>query len=86
MLSLDDSQQSFFVGIRSTFYRLASITGQGFLIILAGFFERKVDIPTAWSLTFFIMGGLFIAFSFTIALFSHIQSQIQVKQQTLQKK
>lgn len=62
MLSLDDSQQSFFVGIRSTFYRLASITGQGFLIILAGFFERKVDIPTAWSLTFFIMGGLFIAF------------------------
>ncbi|HCM20361.1 MAG TPA: MFS transporter, partial [Porphyromonadaceae bacterium] len=37
MLALDDSQQSFFVGIRSTFYRLASITGQGLLIILAGF-------------------------------------------------
>ena len=36
MLGLDDSQQSFFVGIRSTFYRLAMITGQGLLIILAG--------------------------------------------------
>lgn len=39
MLALDDSQQSFFVGIRSTFYRLASITGQGLLIILAGSLE-----------------------------------------------
>lgn len=62
MLALDDSQQSFFVGIRSTFYRLASITGQGFLIILAGFFEKRAEIPTAWSLTFFIMAGLFLAF------------------------
>jgi|AGTN01.2.fsa_nt_gi BT1 family. len=39
MLALDDSQQSFFVGIRSTFYRLAMITGQGLLIILAGGLE-----------------------------------------------
>lgn len=39
MLGLDDSQQSFFVGIRSTFYRLAMITGQGLLIILAGTLE-----------------------------------------------
>ncbi len=39
MLALDESQQSFFVGIRSTFYRLASITGQGLLIILAGSLE-----------------------------------------------
>lgn len=62
MLALDDSKQSFFVGIRSTFYRLASITGQGFLIILAGNFEKRTDIPQAWSLTFFIMAGLFLAF------------------------
>ncbi|MBF6596943.1 MAG: MFS transporter [Fermentimonas sp.] len=63
MLALDESQQSFFVGIRSTFYRLASITGQGFLIILAGYFERTTsNIPYSWSLTFFIMAGLFLAF------------------------
>lgn len=62
MLALDDSKQSFFVGIRSTFYRLASITGQGLLIILAGYFEKRTDIPQAWSLTFFIMAGLFLAF------------------------
>ena len=63
MLALDDSQQSFFVGIRSTFYRLAMITGQGLLIILAGFFEKSTGkIPLAWSITFFTMAGLFIAF------------------------
>ena len=63
MLALDDSQQSFFVGIRSTFYRLASITGQGFLVILAGFLEKSTNnIPYSWSLTFFIMAGLFLAF------------------------
>lgn len=39
MLALDSGQQSFFVGIRSTFYRLAMITGQGILIILAGSLE-----------------------------------------------
>lgn len=39
MLALDSNQQSFFVGIRSTFYRLAMIVGQGILIILAGSLE-----------------------------------------------
>lgn len=44
MLALDDSQQSFFVGIRSTFYRLAMITGQGLLIILAGGLELATGL------------------------------------------
>jgi PAT family beta-lactamase induction signal transducer AmpG len=38
MLGLDKHQQAFFVGIRSTFYRLSMITGQGLLIILAVLF------------------------------------------------
>lgn len=41
MLALDEHKQAFFVGIRSTFYRLAMITGQGLLIILAGTIESK---------------------------------------------
>ena len=44
MLALDDSEQSFFVGIRSTFYRLAMITGQGLLIILAGGLELMTGL------------------------------------------
>ena len=39
MLALDSGEQSFFVGIRSTFYRLAMIAGQGLLIIVAGALE-----------------------------------------------
>jgi MFS transporter, PAT family, beta-lactamase induction signal transducer AmpG len=45
MLGLDEHQQAYFVGIRSTFYRVAMITGQGLLIILAGFFEVSTGLP-----------------------------------------
>jgi PAT family beta-lactamase induction signal transducer AmpG len=63
MLGLDSSQQAFFVGIRSTFYRLAMISGQGLLIILAGFLENSTgNIPMAWSITFFVLAGLFVCF------------------------
>lgn len=44
MLGLDEHKQAFFVGIRSTFYRLAMITGQGLLIILAGALESKTGL------------------------------------------
>jgi len=46
MLSLTETQQAYFVGIRSTFYRLAMITGQGILIILAGYLESVSGLPT----------------------------------------
>lgn len=39
MLALDTKDQAKYVGIRSTFYRIATIFGQGILIILAGFLE-----------------------------------------------
>ncbi len=63
MLGLKEHQQAYFVGIRSTFYRLAMITGQGLLVIVAGFFEARLgNIPLAWSITFFILAGLFVLF------------------------
>lgn len=61
MLGLSQHDQALFVGIRSTFYRLATITGQGLLIMLAGYLETAAgNISRAWSITFFIMSGLFI--------------------------
>jgi PAT family beta-lactamase induction signal transducer AmpG len=36
MLALSDDKQSFFVGIRSTFFRLAMISGEGLFVVLAG--------------------------------------------------
>lgn len=61
MLGLSQHDQALFVGIRSTFYRLATITGQGLLIMLAGYLETATgNISRAWSITFFILSGLFI--------------------------
>ena len=62
MLALEQSQQSLFVGIRSTFYRLSSIFGQGVLVVIAGLLESRLgDIPRAWSLTLLICACLFSA-------------------------
>ena len=45
MLGLTKHEQAFFVGIRSTFYRFAMLTGQGLLVILAGHFETSTGLP-----------------------------------------
>lgn len=47
MLALNENQQSFFIGIRSTFYRIAIIAGQGLIVILAGFLETTFSIGPA---------------------------------------
>ena len=57
---LDDGQQSYFVGIRSTFYRLAMITGQGLIVILAGKLEQLYDVKTAWQLTMGLLSSILI--------------------------
>ena len=62
MLALDSGTQSLFVGIRSTFYRLSSIFGQGVLVVIAGMLERKTgNIPQAWSTTLIISAVIFAA-------------------------
>jgi len=62
MTALDSSQQSFFVGIRSTFYRCATVFGQGVLVIMAGMLENSLqDIPKAWGITFLILSAFFLA-------------------------
>lgn len=52
MLALSEHRQSVFVGIRSTFYRISSVFGQGVIVVVAGILEtRGGDIPRAWTLT-----------------------------------
>lgn len=47
MLALDSHDQAMYVGIRSTFYRIATITGQGLLIIIAGLLESSTGLKQA---------------------------------------
>ncbi len=46
MLGLTERQQAWFVGVRSTFYRFAMITGQGLLIIFAGYLESNTGLDS----------------------------------------
>ena len=63
MLGLDQHEQAYFVGIRSTFYRIATIFSSGLLVGLAGALQVMTrSIRYSWSLVFYLMAGLFIAF------------------------
>ncbi len=63
LIGMDSRQQSFFVGIRTTFYRIAMIAGQGLLVVLAGYLEVTMpSIQTAWSTVFGIVAVVYIAF------------------------
>jgi len=62
MLALRQDTQAAFVGIRSTFYRLSNIFGQGVLVAIAGWIELKTnDIPQSWRMTMLISAVLFSA-------------------------
>lgn len=72
ILALDTNQQSFFVGIRNTFYRISTVLCQWGCLVLAGqlFEKNTVDgmdvIPahaSAWSTVFYIMAIAFLFLS-----------------------
>ena len=61
MLGLNQHEQAYFVGIRSTFYRIATIFSSGLLVGLAGALQVLTrNIRYSWSLVFYLMAGLFI--------------------------
>ena len=51
MVALDSNHQSFFVGIRSMFYRIANLFGKGGLVIIAGLMETSYGVAQGWRLT-----------------------------------
>jgi len=65
LLALSPSRQAAFVGVRSTFYRLANIAGQGGLVYLAGRLEVSTgDVRTAWAWVFVPPAAFFILAAF----------------------
>nr|WP_315246488.1 MFS transporter [uncultured Flavobacterium sp.] len=59
LLALRKEQQSFFLGIRSTFYRLSLLAGNGLIVLFAGYLEHKYgDNTKAWSYTMIAVGLL----------------------------
>lgn len=59
LLVLPEDKQSFFIGIRSTFYRLSMLAGNGLVVLFAGYLEHKYgDNTKAWSYTMIFVGLL----------------------------
>ena len=64
MLALNQHDQSLFVGIRSTFYRIANLSVQGGLVVLAGLVEqRSGDIPHSWRMALLAAAVVWAALS-----------------------
>lgn len=65
LLALEKHEQAAYVGVRSTFYRLANIGGQGGLVWLAGeLFERGDSWVMAWQVVMAVLAGAFLALAF----------------------
>ena len=68
MLGLTQREQSYFVGVRSLFYRISMIAGQGILVIVAGFLEvhfksdDNTGVRYAWMIAFIVPAALFFLF------------------------
>jgi PAT family beta-lactamase induction signal transducer AmpG len=61
LLALPEHQRAAFAGVRNTFYRVASIAGQGGIVYLAGVWsERTGDLRQAWLMMFFLLAALFL--------------------------
>lgn len=60
MLTLTEHQQSLFVGIRSLFYRISMVVGQGVLVVVAAFVSDAWAQPKAgWIVVFGILAAFF---------------------------
>jgi PAT family beta-lactamase induction signal transducer AmpG len=63
LLATTEEQQSFFVGVRTMFYRIATIAGQGLLVMLAGILQTRTGNPRlAWSVAMSVLAVSFIGF------------------------
>ena len=61
MLGLEQHQQAAFVGVRSAFFRVGMVSGQGGLVYLAGTLgDFTGDVAFAWSIVFGVAAVLFL--------------------------
>ncbi|MDR7209947.1 MFS transporter [Flavobacterium piscis] len=88
LLALKKEQQSLFLGIRNTCYRLAMLTGNGVIVLLAGYLEHKYgDNTKAWSQTM-VFVGIVMVFLTAYNFFSTpktVETKIDTKAESDQK-
>ena len=61
MLAHDQKSQAAFIGIRSTFYRIAAVFSQGVIVYIAGYMEKQTgDIPLSWQVTLGVTSAIMV--------------------------
>lgn len=58
MLALSEKQQSAYVGLRSTFYRIANIFCQSLLLMLVGWLQQRTDVAHSWTYALLLCSGI----------------------------
>lgn len=61
IIGLTEKEQAFYVGWRSTFYRIGTIFCQGGLVVLAGVLQRAHSMSVAWAVTMALAGLIMLA-------------------------
>lgn len=61
IIGLTEKEQAFYVGWRSTFYRIGTIFCQGGLVVLAGVLQRVHSMSVAWAMTLALAGLIMLA-------------------------
>jgi PAT family beta-lactamase induction signal transducer AmpG len=65
MYALDQHKQTFFVGIRSTFYRVAMLTALGLLPVIAGIIQKNTGLESVKFEAQSVLPGDYVPFSTT---------------------
>lgn len=76
MLALTDTQQAAYVGLRSTFYKIAGIFCQSILLIMVGYLERFTTVNSAWTYTLLMVSAI-IAIVALWHMFSLVQCEAE---------
>ena len=71
IIGLTEKEQAFYVGWRSTFYRIGTIFCQGGLVVLAGVLQKGHSMSVAWAMTLALAGLIMLA----LALWHHTALQ-----------
>lgn len=64
IIGLHEREQELYVGVRNTFYRIGMVTGQGALVLLAGYMQDGLlgdalqSVSASWMVVFIILGGM----------------------------
>lgn len=61
IIGLTEKEQAFYVGWRSTFYRIGTIFCQGGLVVLAGVLQKGHSMSAAWAMTLVLAGVIMLA-------------------------